>query len=188
MQHSSFSHPVSIYALFDPRDERVRYVGQSVNPERRLEQYQEKRSHGNTRLRLWLIELANHNLTPLLRVVETCPDTQTADLQERHWIRKHVAEGADLLNVCDGGVRSVTKALHCPRAEWMELLRRVRGLRKETRRVAVAVGNSCGTSKPAALKLSRALKEVDDARADLERLLNGLFPEWADEVTAALYD
>src|SRR6266545_4815521 len=81
-----------IYGLVDPRDERVRYVGQSHDPERRFRQhlrfgqrlsdtfglrdpetghYQGNPFHGQSGLSRWLEELAACRLTPELVILQT---------------------------------------------------------------------------------------------------------------------
>jgi hypothetical protein len=67
-----------IYALIDPRDERVRYVGESKSPRQRfgLHCAQPQRS-----TRAWMRDLRRHGLRPILRVLDG-PET------EHQWIER----------------------------------------------------------------------------------------------------
>ncbi len=88
----------SLYALLDPRDRTVRYIGVSVSPVSRLRWHLEKPARC---LSLWLLELKREGLEPELRVLgRTCVDTWQDT--ERSWIsffRGH----AELLNEHEGG-------------------------------------------------------------------------------------
>jgi len=92
---------VYIYALIDPRDERVRYVGQTVNPARRFRSHLADKSV-STPKRDWLDELLLLGLMPIMEVVEEC-QKGTVDEKEVYWIAYYRNLNTDLLNVLDGG-------------------------------------------------------------------------------------
>lgn len=85
-----------VYVLVDPRDDTVRYVGITRDPDKR------RRSHkgpGSTNQRMaeWKVELAKAGKSPLMAVV----DSSTADYRltkEALWIRYYRAQGFRLLN------------------------------------------------------------------------------------------
>jgi len=92
---------VYIYALIDPRDERVRYVGQAVNPARRYRDHLAQKNT-STRKRDWIDELILLGLAPIIKVIEQC-QKGNVDKREIHWIAHHRNLNTDLLNVLDGG-------------------------------------------------------------------------------------
>lgn len=85
-----------IYALRDPRDGRVRYVGKSVNPKARYGKHlREVRSTPKCR---WIEELKAEGLKPELVLLHKCKHKDIIAC-ERRWIAKH----DDLLNANPGG-------------------------------------------------------------------------------------
>lgn len=91
---------VVIYALCDPRDGRVRYVGKTDNPERRLDHHIGTRS-GRCARGKWLRDLHAAGLRPVLVVLQ---DVEEAKWQhaERRWIRR-MALRFTLVNAIKGG-------------------------------------------------------------------------------------
>lgn len=87
---------VSIYSLTDPRDGRVRYVGRSENPQRRLLGHLSC-GDGSPGKRQWIRSLRADGQKPTIAVLETVPFKQAKDA-ERQWIERLVASGASLLN------------------------------------------------------------------------------------------
>ena len=68
---------VTIYALVDPRTDEIRYVGQTVHPEGRLQCHlrEARKNPERTRKTRWITEVFSHGLEPMLRslcVVERC--------------------------------------------------------------------------------------------------------------------
>lgn len=96
-----------VYGLKDPRNSRVRYVGISPEPERRLGQhiYDSKR-HNSSPKDKWIVELVSLGLRPQLDELETVtiPDWPS---REQFWINHYRAQNIDLTNVprCDGSGR-----------------------------------------------------------------------------------
>lgn len=90
----------SIYALHDPRDWAIRYVGKANNPYRRL------RDHSNracTRsMRRFIAELKSLGLSLRVSVLQECPQ-EDWQRWERFWIRTVRAAGAQLFNLTEGG-------------------------------------------------------------------------------------
>lgn len=86
-----------IYALVDPRDRRVRYVGCTAKP---LADRLYGHVHGHTSLRLvaWLRELRAAGLLPRLRRLATVNGSlHEAEAVELAWIRRYPR--SQLLNV-----------------------------------------------------------------------------------------
>ena len=89
-----------IYALVDPRDRRVRYVGKTrTTLARRLEGHLEKpTNHG---MRLWLTELYEVKLRPDIVAIEFVAEFEW-EAAERGWI-SWFRSRASLLNIDPGG-------------------------------------------------------------------------------------
>lgn len=181
------SDQIAIYELLDPRDRAVRYVGQSNAPAARLRLHCSPHSPKTARFARWLDALHAEGLQPEMVIVGWYP-AEAADEAEKAHIRQRLAEGCDLLNVCDGGKgRAVTRTLHAPKDQWLEVGTRLRSTRTEACSLLVEVSRIHGTSKPATKALERALNALESARSTLESEVIRHFPEWADEVSAAFY-
>jgi len=85
----------SVYALIDPRDDSIHYIGQSRQPEFRLSQHIQ-RSYGSTYA--WIQELLQQGLQPILKIVESLEDERQAEVRENYWIRFYTEQKAPLLN------------------------------------------------------------------------------------------
>lgn len=102
--------PRFVYALVDPRDSRIRYVGCSYEPGKRLaRQLDEARKRRKLsgmiknpenmppRLR-WLNVLDDINERPIVVILEQCEYERWRE-RENHWIIKLHEAGAELTNV-----------------------------------------------------------------------------------------
>ncbi|MFF2618320.1 hypothetical protein [Kitasatospora sp. NPDC058046] len=86
----------SIYKLTDPRDDKIRYIGQTVNPvHERLAQHLAKPT--NKGMNAWLGILYANGETPRISVLATVDKSQL-DAEEQRQISEHVAAGHRLLN------------------------------------------------------------------------------------------
>lgn len=98
------TRPVYIYALVDPRTQEIRYIGQSVNPEKRLRDghlckpYIDAKSYKNH----WLKELIALGLRPTIAILETT-DEEHYEEREQFWIAKMRSDGIPITNLTDGG-------------------------------------------------------------------------------------
>jgi hypothetical protein len=92
-----------IYALIDPRDNTIRYIGKSDDAQYRY--YQHLHSLGGGRQqRYWISELKKLGLSPIIQILETIDatinDAHKVVLQrEQYWIDKLVRAGAPLINI-----------------------------------------------------------------------------------------
>lgn len=88
---------MTIYALLDPRDERLRYVGITTKPlAERLEKHLREAKHATHHRACWLRSLGS---VPLIRPLEETDDAT----RECYWIAHYRALGYDLTNSTDGG-------------------------------------------------------------------------------------
>jgi hypothetical protein len=91
--------PWIIYALVDPRNDAVRYVGRAYEPQIRLREHINSEYAANPAKYRWIRELKKSGLLPRLEVLEgVYGSLQDADLRERYWIQYFVSTGAELTN------------------------------------------------------------------------------------------
>lgn len=90
----------TIYALVDPRTEQVRYVGATVDPQRRLREHLGRRCE-STYCSRWIQELAAEGLKPCFWVLQIAGDEW--QIVECQWIKAFRDLGAPLTNITDGG-------------------------------------------------------------------------------------
>ncbi len=87
----------TIYALTDPRDNGVRYIGITVNPDERLKQH--IWGDMNIRKREWIHELNRSGLAPIMYTIETAETEGEALEREAHWIQHYLSKGVKLVNI-----------------------------------------------------------------------------------------
>lgn len=90
-----------IYALIDPRDDRIRYVGKASNIKRRFSQHCSIQREKNHRAN-WLTKLRSLELEPTLKIIEECGGSNWSE-RETYWIRYYRELGCDLVNATGGG-------------------------------------------------------------------------------------
>lgn len=92
----------TIYVLIDPRDGKIRYVGQTVSKlgSRLSSHIYQARTVNRTHLHRWLNLLAREGTKPLIRSVQT---GATFNEDEQFWIRFYKDQGFDLINATEGG-------------------------------------------------------------------------------------
>ena len=93
---ASKARPVFIYALKDPRDGNVRYVGRSFAPEKRYKAH--LREGGDTHKARWIKQLMDLKSQPELEILE-CVAASDWSEAERRWMAKY----DNLTNSCSGG-------------------------------------------------------------------------------------
>ena len=62
-----------IYALLDPRDNEVRYIGKTINPKRRLSEHLADSKREYNYRAMWIKSLLKENLNPLIKFLKICP-------------------------------------------------------------------------------------------------------------------
>jgi hypothetical protein len=93
---STFDAVTFIYALIDPRDGVVRYVGQAVNPHRRLSGHLSRaRTNPTSRAHRWLNELLAAGLRSQLEILQEVVDARSmADRAVMGAARSRLARGS----------------------------------------------------------------------------------------------
>jgi len=90
-----------IYALIDPRDQAIRYVGVSNDVKRRFYEHLQCFGIGQQE-RHWIEELRQLGLSPLIQILETIQisanQREAAYKRERYWINEMLRRGHLLLN------------------------------------------------------------------------------------------
>lgn len=84
-----------IYALCDPDTKRVRYIGQSANPEKRFVTHAQV--SGSKVMRNWVGKLKSEGKKPSLVVLESVSESDKLK-RERWWIEHYIERGEVLLN------------------------------------------------------------------------------------------
>lgn len=94
-----------IYALLDPRDRGVRYVGWSFDPAMRLYKHisEAVRNKSRTHKVCWLKSLNAAGLRPLCEVLESGTQPLGQYQAEKRWIAHFRQQGCRLTNSTDGG-------------------------------------------------------------------------------------
>lgn len=92
-------HEWSVYALIDPRDDQVRYIGKSTNVDIRVKAH--IRERGTTRKIRWIQTLIRDSEKPKVQILET--GTGDWEDAETKWIAYYRSLGYDLTNATSGG-------------------------------------------------------------------------------------
>lgn len=89
-----------IYSLLDPRDdEKIVYVGQSINPENRYDEHLKTKSE-NIRKDRWIEELKELGLQPILKIEKELWTTQFIAFESEMCVIVHYRDlGYDVLSV-----------------------------------------------------------------------------------------
>lgn len=87
----------AIYALIDPTDELVYYVGQTRSPKGRLAAHLAERHHDGKKGE-WLRRLKHKGQQPLMLVLEVVRGEETVLAREQEWIQHFLEEKMPLLN------------------------------------------------------------------------------------------
>lgn len=87
----------AIYALIDPTDHLVYYVGQTRKPRGRLVQHLTMRHYKGTKA-VWLRRLEQQGQRPHMQILELVKGAEAALAKEQEWICLFVEKGMPLLN------------------------------------------------------------------------------------------
>lgn len=96
---------IKIYALIDPDDKKIRYIGQTYrNLEIRLREhvYDCIRRPRSSHKVNWINKLISENKLPIIKLLDSVERENLAD-KEKYWILKSISEGNELTNSTLGG-------------------------------------------------------------------------------------
>jgi group I intron endonuclease len=91
-----------IYALIDPRDGQIRYIGKTNNTKQRLQNHCNPARYQKTHKFNWIKLLRSKGLKPQIKVIEEIPVSQWKK-REKYWIYYFKKQGCKLVNTCGGG-------------------------------------------------------------------------------------
>lgn len=90
---------IYIYALIDPRNLEVRYIGKTNNPKERYYDHISTKAKyliNPDKRRQWIIELKAINLKPIMSVLTPCPEGESELYEYRYY--KLFKDACNLLN------------------------------------------------------------------------------------------
>jgi len=91
-----------IYALKDPNTNKIRYVGKSNNPVKRLYDHIHSCYITHTHKNKWIQSLLKENKKPIVEILEEVNILEW-QFYEKYWINKLKKEGEKLTNIDEGG-------------------------------------------------------------------------------------
>lgn len=92
--------PIFIYALNCPVTGKTRYIGQTIDPDRRLEEHLAAKYVWHSAR--WIKSLRVKKMRPVMEILDVVPDTE-ADFWETEYIQSYLERGFDLTNILAGG-------------------------------------------------------------------------------------
>jgi hypothetical protein len=87
----------AIYALIDPTDNLIYYVGKTCKPLQRFAQHLGARHHKGSKA-AWLRSLEQQGQQPIMQILEIVESEEAALAKEQEWIRHFLEKGLPLLN------------------------------------------------------------------------------------------
>ncbi len=177
---------VYIYALADPLDGSVRYIGKSVRPNERLTNHcnEKNRCHRTN----WIQSLLRSGRRPVMGILDRISPGEDWQSTERAWIRYGRESGLDLVNETDGGDGVVNLSLEAK----AKISRRFKGTKlSEEHRRKCASRTGIKHTDATKEKMSRAHKGrvfTEEWRKKLSEALMGverrrkITEEQADEI------
>jgi hypothetical protein len=87
-----------IYAITDPRDGLIHYVGKTLDFHKRAGQHGHFLRYANgAKYKTWMRDMLNNNISPTMTVLEECP-IELLDFCEKSWIHQGILKGWPLTN------------------------------------------------------------------------------------------
>lgn len=97
---------VYIYELIDPRTNETRYIGKTIQPDKRLALHIEEAKYRKTRIShktSWMRGLLKFNMVPIFNIIDEIEITEQADYFEKFYIALYKSWGINLTNMTNGG-------------------------------------------------------------------------------------
>lgn len=90
--------PYNIYALLDPRDDSIRYIGMTRDLKDRVSRHMANIEHASPEKHAWIADLKAHGLECVPWELEQVSSKKDAERREQWWIRYCLSGGEPLLN------------------------------------------------------------------------------------------
>lgn len=183
---AEFKVKSGVYALVDPRSNRVMYCGVACDIEYRFRQHLDVERYDSNREKVrWIAGLKANGLSPRLVILDECTWPES-DETERSRIRQYKLSGQCELNKASGGAtsRGVPKPANSHQEDWFQLGRKI----KEARLLLVEIFDEAGRLGGAKATEAPMLtvQSIDRTKLKLQGLLDRTFPEWND-FTATMF-
>lgn len=160
-----------IYAIVDPRDSSVRYIGQTtIQPAERLRQHCAAKKTENLEKWEWIHELRQVGLKPEIKVLEEQIPIHDLYLRERHWVLVHVSRGTTLVNMATG---AIMKRDLVGIENLSETLRILRQMVEMESAVSSQIGKWMPKQKKTAKNMQMVYDKLKEVVADLEIEIEG---------------
>lgn len=168
LKRERIARRVYIYALLDPIDDEIRYVGKSIQPKERLQNHCAEKSV--TWRTNWIRAVMARGHRPRLRILEILDRDDNWQQAERDWIARLRDEGARLTNCTSGGdgvpdlpsdIRARISAVWKGRKHSPETLAKLRAVR-------------------------RTQRHTDESRAKMRAAMTGRVVTWGDKLRHAI--
>jgi predicted GIY-YIG superfamily endonuclease len=91
---------ICIYALIDPIDKKVKYVGQTKDPSKRYNEHIRTAKYHVTLKEQWIHALLTVGHMPEFKVLELCTSLNK-DEREKYYIQKYRKKNKYLFNIMD---------------------------------------------------------------------------------------
>lgn len=183
-RETAFRPTVGVYALVDPQNDRVMYVGQSLDIDYRFRQHLSlKRCDLGGKKYEWVHRLKTKGLLPRLVVLERC---SAADLNrvEREKIHHFLAIGECELNRESYGLGngSVVKSAGASRDDWFQLSRKYMIAVRLLNEIAGETERLCG--RPARSRVRSIRAKLLGMAMDLKAAIKSKFGNDGELATA----
>ena len=96
---------VYIYGLKDPRDCQIKYIGKTINIDRRYKEHIQTHRNRKSKKNSWIINLIKNGLEPIMEIIEEC-NLDNWEEREIFWISYYKELGFNLKNTQNGGGRT----------------------------------------------------------------------------------
>ena len=93
---------VYIYGLKDPRDCQIKYIGKTINIDRRWKEHNQIHRNKKSKKNSWITHLLQNNMQPIMEILEECEESMWIE-REMYWIKYYQWLGFDLKNMTSGG-------------------------------------------------------------------------------------
>ena len=128
---------VYIYGLKDPRDFQIKYIGKTIDINRRYKEHIQTHRNRKSKKNSWVISLIKNGMQPIFEILEECEETNWVE-REVYWIQYYKDLGFDLKNMTLGGESNdgyvFTKEDRLKQSKAQKLRHKIKPFSKETRK------------------------------------------------------